>query len=183
MPRVADHPERRAAFAEAALDAIAADGVEALRLRDVAARADATTGALTHYFDGKDALLQAALDTVMARLLARTAAASFPAEDPAAALDSIALALPLDAQSARDWRVWLAFCGRAVASRDLRAAHTAHYAAIVDALGQHGLAQSDADAVIAAVDGIGLRATLEPQLWPPQRQRDALARLLRPLLA
>ena len=49
MPRIADHPERRAAFAEAAIDTIGDLGIEALRLRDVAARADATTGALTHY--------------------------------------------------------------------------------------------------------------------------------------
>ncbi|MNL77422.1 hypothetical protein D3C87_2035990 [compost metagenome] len=39
-----------------------------------------------------------------------------------------------------------------------------------------------ADALIAAIDGIGTRATLEPELWPPERQRETLESMLLPLL-
>jgi TetR/AcrR family transcriptional repressor of bet genes len=39
-----------------------------------------------------------------------------------------------------------------------------------------------ADAVVAAVDGVGARATLEPEHWPASRQRETLATLLKPLL-
>ena len=41
------------------------------------------------------------------------------------------------------------------------------------------------DDVVAphAVDGVGVRATFEAELWPAERQRRTLAALLRPLLA
>jgi TetR/AcrR family transcriptional repressor of bet genes len=182
MPRVTDHPERRAAFAEAAIDAIGVQGIEALRLRDVAARADATTGALTHYFDGKDELLKAALDTIMERLLAWMDAVPGPEAGAEAILDGIAAGLPVGPEEARDWRVWLAFWGRAVASEALRDAHRAHYDRIVARLVADGFDETSADALIAAVDGIGTRATMDPELWPAERQRATLARLVRPLL-
>jgi TetR/AcrR family transcriptional repressor of bet genes len=182
MPRVADHPERRTAFAEAAIDTIGKLGIEALRLRDVAARADATTGALTHYFDGKDELLKAALDAIMERLLAWMDSVPGPDAGAETIIDGIAAGLPVGPEEARDWRVWLAFWGRAVASEELRAAHRAHYARIVARLVADGFDETSADALIAAVDGIGTRATMEPGLWPAERQRATLARLVRPLL-
>ena len=40
-----------------------------------------------------------------------------------------------------------------------------------------------AAAMIAAVDGVGTRATLEPDAWPPERQRALLTALLGPLFA
>ena len=40
-----------------------------------------------------------------------------------------------------------------------------------------------ADAIVAAIDGVGTRAALEADDWPPRRQRETLARLLGPLLA
>jgi TetR/AcrR family transcriptional repressor of bet genes len=183
MPRIVDHPKRKAAFAEAAIDTIGQQGIEALRLRDVAATAEATTGALTHYFDGKDALLKAALDTIMERLLAWIDSVPGPEAGVEAILDGIAAGLPVTEDEARDWRVWLAFWGRAVASHSLRDAHRAHYARIVAKLVASGFQPVDADALVAAVDGIGTRATMEPDLWPPERQRDTLARLVRPLLS
>jgi TetR/AcrR family transcriptional repressor of bet genes len=182
MSKIADHPERRAAFTEAAIDTIGDQGMEALRLRDVAARADATTGALTHYFDGKDELLKAALDVIMERLLARMDSVPGPEAGADAILDGIAAGLPIGPEEARDWRVWLAFWGRAVASEGLRDAHRAHYARIVERLVADGFDETGADALIAAVDGIGTRATMEPELWPAERQRTTLARLVRPLL-
>jgi TetR/AcrR family transcriptional repressor of bet genes len=138
----------------------------------------ATTGAVTHYFDGKDALLEAALDAIMERLLARAGEAR--AGDGVA---HAAAALPIDSAARREWRVWLAFCGRAVHAPRLRARHADHYRRIVDALRQAGLDRESADAVVAAIDGVGLRATLEPDDWPPARQVATLERLLRPLLA
>jgi TetR/AcrR family transcriptional repressor of bet genes len=183
MPRIVDHPERRAAFAEAAIDTIGQQGLESLRLRDVAARANATTGALTHYFDGKDELLQAALEAIMERLLDWIDSVPEHQAGEDAIIDAIAAGLPITPEDARDWRVWLAFWGRAVASQPLGDAHRAHYARIVERLLSRGFDETGADALIAAVDGIGTRATLEPELWPANRQRETLARLIRPLLS
>ena len=39
-----------------------------------------------------------------------------------------------------------------------------------------------ADAIIAAVDGLGVRASLEPGDWPPERQLRTLRALIEPLL-
>jgi TetR/AcrR family transcriptional repressor of bet genes len=183
MPKLADRPERRQSFAQAAVEAIGTLGIDAVRLRDIAQAADATTGAITHYFDGKDAVLEAALDAMMQRLLQRAAAAPLPA-DPGEAAAAVARTLPIDAESARDWRVWVAFWGRAAFSEPLRASHGAHYARLVELLVVHaGLSPDAADALIAAVDGVGTRATLEPGHWPPERQARTLALLIEPLLA
>ena len=35
---------------------------------------------------------------------------------------------------------------------------------------------------MAAIDGVGTRATLEPDKWPPKRQRETLKSLLMPML-
>jgi TetR/AcrR family transcriptional repressor of bet genes len=178
-------------MAEAAVHAIARSGLDQVRLVDVARAAEVTTGALTHYFDGKDALLAAALARVAERLIAGIE--RLRDED---LVEAAALALPLDAAARRDWKVWLAFWGRAIASPELAGLHNRYYARmralLVEAVrrdqARGGIAKTldagaAADAVITAVDGLGLRASLDPQAWPAARQRALLESLLRPALA
>jgi len=153
-----------------------------------------TTGAVTHYFDSKDAVLEAALAEVVRRILEKQAEPPPPGADPDAIVDQACLFLPVDEALQRDWRVWLAFWGRAIFDERLRAIHRGYYDEIVGRVAaflttrSHGRigpsqAQDLADAVIAAVDGVGVRATFEAELWPAERQRRTLAALLRPLLA
>ncbi|MFN9215273.1 MAG: helix-turn-helix domain-containing protein [Gemmatimonadota bacterium] len=52
-----DHDERREVISRAAAAVIAERGLERLTLRDLAAELGVTTGALTHYFPSKDALV------------------------------------------------------------------------------------------------------------------------------
>jgi TetR/AcrR family transcriptional repressor of bet genes len=193
MPKQVDHALQRRAIAEAAIGVIDESGLEGTRLRDVAAAADVTTGAITHYFDGKDALLAAAMDEIVLRILEKRT------EQDARDLDTIVTAasayLPIDSESRRDWRVWMAFWGRAVADPALRARNSAYYATITERLADDlrsglGYARGDADAaraladaIVAAIDGIGARAVLEPEAWPPERQRATLKLLLGPVLA
>ena len=193
MPKLVDHAEQRRQIAEAAIAVIDAGGLEGARLRDVADAADVTTGAVTHYFDGKDAVLEAALAEIVRRILEKQD--SSPAPTAAAFCDMAAEFLPLDDESRREWRVWLAFWGRAIVDERLRRQHQAYYAAIVDKLsadfraarGDRALspraARQLADATIAAVDGVATRATLEPDEWPPKRQRETLRALLMPLVS
>jgi AcrR family transcriptional regulator len=62
--------ERRQALVEAAYQAIAQDGFQGLRTRDVAARAGMTHATLHYYFATKEALLQAVIEyAVFQRLL------------------------------------------------------------------------------------------------------------------
>lgn len=186
MPKQVDHDEQRLAIAGAAISVIDREGLDGARLRDVARAANVTTGAVTHYFDSKDAVLEAALAEIVRRILEKQSEIA----GTASLVDLASAFLPLDAASRSEWRVWLAFWGRAIANERLRAIHREYYAAIVSRLAE-GLiaayplpepqARTLADAVIAAIDGVGTRATLEPEDWPPERQRATLALLLGPL--
>ena len=80
MPKIVDRVERRAAIAAAAADAIADEGIEAVTMKGIAARAGVTTGAVTHYFDDKQEVILAALlfvDAAM-RAAARRRARTWP---------------------------------------------------------------------------------------------------------
>ena len=197
MPKRVDLELQRQAIASAAIDVITEAGLEGARLRDVARVAKVTTGAVTHYFDNKDAVLEAALEEIVRRTLERMERVPRPLKpgDVETFVRRVCAYLPIDEESQREWRVWLAFWGRAMADPRLRAIHRAHHSKIVDRL--IGPLQSlrdpapplsqkqlhrQADALIAAIDGVGTRATLEPELWPPKRQRETLADLLLPML-
>jgi TetR/AcrR family transcriptional repressor of bet genes len=183
MPKIVDHEQRRRALASAALDAIAADGLDEVKLADIARKAGVTTGAIAHYFPDKDALLAAALEEVCTRLLAKI---GMPDNPPT--LDELASCLPVTPQSRKEWRVWLAYWGRAPFSEKLRQIHAQYYLDIETAISEdlEGLTENPrqvAAAIIAAIDGLGTRATLEPEAWPKERQRALLTTVLAPLLA
>ncbi|MEO0994347.1 MAG: TetR/AcrR family transcriptional regulator [Pseudomonadota bacterium] len=183
MPKLVDHEERRRSIASAAVDAIASEGLAAVKLTDIARAAGVTTGAVAHYFSGKDAVLAAALDEVCTRLFA-----GIDAPDHALTLDAIAEVLPVTPEKRAEWRVWLAYWGRAPNVPALREIHQQYYDEIETATaetiaGRHPDPRRAAAAIIAAVDGIGVRVTLEPDLWPPERQRALLETLVGPLLA
>jgi TetR/AcrR family transcriptional regulator, transcriptional repressor of bet genes len=197
MPKLVDVASRRRAIAGAGIAVINNVGLDRARLRDVARAANVTTGAVTHYFDGKDAVLEAALEEVVRRILAKqdSARARAAPVNVRTFISDACSYLPIDADSRQEWRVWLAFWGRAIADERLRALHRRYYAEIVDRLigllpsirtadpapSRRQLSRS-ADVVIAAIDGVGTRATLEPELWPSRRQRETLASLLIPVL-
>ncbi len=193
MPKRVDVTAQRRTIAAAAIAVIDRAGLDGARLRDVARAARVTTGAVTHYFDGKDAVLEAALEEVVRRILdkqdrGRTRPGRLTVR---AFVEQAATYLPLDADGLQEWRVWFAFWGRAIADTRLRALHRGYYEEITARVIQvlpairpaprRELRQL-ADAVIAAIDGVGTRATLEPERWPPKRQRETLATLLLPLL-
>ncbi|MRH87723.1 TetR family transcriptional regulator [Nocardia sp. SYP-A9097] len=191
MPKQVDAVEQRRTIAAAAITVIGSAGIDGTRLRDVAAAANVTTGAVTHYFDGKDAVLEAALEEVVRRVLDRPAPAG--SGDIGDCIEVFASYLPLDAEGLGEWRVWLAFWARAIPDTRLRAVHRRYYAAIIErisdrlsAIAAPGAAPAElracADAVLAAIDGVGCRAVLEADSWTGDRQRQALSRLLLPML-
>ncbi|MDP1632319.1 MAG: TetR/AcrR family transcriptional regulator [Caulobacter sp.] len=196
MPKQVDHDFRRRSIASAAIRVIDAVGLDAARLTDVAREGEVTTGAVTHYFASKDAVIEAALAEVVRRILDGQAAVDdnvLAADDLIGALSSF---LPVDEEARRDWRVWFAFWGRAIVNERLRALHRDYYAEISRRLTRTltilqdagrlppGATAADvADAVIAVIDGLGVRATFEPDLWPPARQVRVLHLLLIPILS
>ncbi|MGV9711370.1 TetR/AcrR family transcriptional regulator [Gordonia sp. NPDC003424] len=66
MPRLVDHDERRRAIIAAAWRLIATRGIDGINMRDLAAEAGYTNGALSHYFAGKDEILRSAFEHVIA---------------------------------------------------------------------------------------------------------------------
>ena len=184
MPKKVDPLERRRVIADAAVAAIATSGLEEVKLSHIARLANVTTGSITPYFESKDEVLLAALERVAERLFERSAELSAGSETP---MPHLFEALPLDALALQEWKVWLAFWGRAAFVPRLSIIHKHYYARIEESLlawvgGDAEVARLRAAALIAAVDGVGVRATMEPERWPPERQRRLLETLVRPLL-
>jgi len=178
MPKIVQHDQRRAAIAAAAWRTIARDGLDASSVRAIARDAGCSTGVLAHYFPDKDALLLHALRLATARTGARMATRARAARGVAALRAVVREALPLDADSRLEWRIWLAFWGRAFADRALAAEQRRRYLTwrrvirtrLAAAFPDRASVDDDADALVALIDGIGLQATLEPSRLAPARQ-------------
>ena len=184
MPKIVHHDERRAAIARAAWRTIARHGVDASTVRSIAREAGCSTGVLQHYFPDKDALLLHALRLATAQTGGRMAKRAERAAGLPALREVLREALPLDADSRLEWRIWLAFWGRAVTDAALAGEQRRRYAEwrglvrglLRDAQQRGELprrldAAREADALVAFVDGVGISATLEPGRMAAARQR------------
>ena len=182
MPKIVDRVERRAAIAAAAAGAIADEGIEAVTMKGIAARAGVTTGAVTHYFNDKDEVILAALLFVDAAMRSRLDVAFERSESP---VDALLAALPNDPASRRDWRVWRVFTDAASRSDLLMSHYREANAAWLDTA-MHVLAEQlerrpderDAQLVVAVVDSIGDTASADPTSWPQERQRQLIQHCL-----
>ncbi|NIJ42744.1 AcrR family transcriptional regulator [Parvibaculum indicum] len=190
MPKKIDHELRRLDFTEAAIAVIGRQGIDNTRLIDVARAANATTGALTHYFEGKDAVLLAAFDHVAQHILR-----DLLTESDESLIDRAAQALPLDEEGVMYWRVWICFLSRAVADPALARINNDYHdefrqrlARLLETEQAAGRLSRDVDraetaeAVIAVVDGLGVHAAMQPDTWTAERLRKQLDTMLRPLL-
>ena len=193
MPKLVDHEARRAELARAAGRSIATLGLTGVTLREIAAEAGCTTGALAHYFDGKEALLASALQAFADDTL--QAARSTSPATRAELLETLDVALPTTGARAAEWRVWMWFWVHSTVdeslanhNRRLQQGWTDH---IVQCLNQvitnEGLdpgtpARELAVQLLQSLNGIGLDATFDPEAWPPARQRSQLALALDLLL-
>jgi AcrR family transcriptional regulator len=183
MPRVVDIEQRRTELTDATARVIARSGIEAATMREIAAEAGWTTGALTHYFTDKRDLL---LATFQASLAARRSLRAGRAH--ASLLDqlraSLEGALPLDDDRRRHWLVTLACCTQASGDEQLAAAQRDAYREFRDhvadlvresRIADQQDARSVAERLIAIVDGVAVQALFDPGSWPPDRQLATLA--------
>jgi AcrR family transcriptional regulator len=181
MPKVVDADQRRSELADAAARVIARSGIDGASLRDVAAEAGWTTGALVHYFANKRELLAFTLQASLDRRRSRHADRSemSPADALQATLRS---ALPTTPESTLHWIVTLAFAAQASADAGLatiqREAYL-HFRATISGLLErdHGASANidrESERLIALVNGIALQAIFAPDLWTEERQMAAL---------
>ena len=174
MPKQVDHEARRRELAAAVWRVVAARGLPAATIRDVAAEAGWSTGALRHYFATKEDLQVFAF-----QLAGERAAARISARPGAPLLELLEQVLPLDDERLQEVRVWFAFVGEASANPRLQAELGQAYDWIVDWLASqlpHDTAdrRTVAALLFAAVDGLAVQALASPTAMSPARQRAAL---------
>jgi len=182
VPRTVDTNERRAELAAAAARVIARSGVSGATMREVAAEAGWTTGALTHHFSDKRDLLEFTLATSLEqRRERRERRRHLPPEDALRA--TLVDALPITEASRLHWTVTVAFCAQATGDPGLAAtqrdayrefrADVAHLVTAAERVPPDS-AEAEAERLIALLDGIALQALFDPETWQPERQIAAL---------
>ncbi|HEX5825912.1 MAG TPA: TetR/AcrR family transcriptional regulator [Candidatus Limnocylindrales bacterium] len=170
---------RRTEIATVAARVIAAEGIARTSLRGIASEMGVTIGTLTHHFRDRDDLLRTAFEVSVREARER-------AEQSAAGLDGVPLvaallaeALPTNEDRRVEAAVWLAFSLSAVTNLDHAAMCGRLYEEFEGALAEAlcgagvsaGAARDRARLLIAAADGIALRALTVPALDAPQQER------------
>jgi AcrR family transcriptional regulator len=186
VPKIVDHAERRLHIARAACRCIGSNGLDRVRLRDVAAEAGCTTGAIAHYFASKEDLLFAALDVTIEEATARLQAHVPEALDTLtidALVEQLMETLPTSEERYRDWRIymsiWVLAISDARAAERTRANYELLFGLVADSVRRLAPDLDLADTaletasweIIALVDGLGIQACLAPHSWPAERLR------------
>ena len=180
MPKIVDPDQKRAELVAASWQVIATEGLRGATLRRVAAEAGCTTGALTHYFADRQALLTAALQAAQRQTGLRMLEASRRELGDRQRLEAVLLeALPLDETRLEEWRVWLAFWGESMCDPELAAEDARRYdewrtmlRSVVRPLVEDAKqVESEVEHLIALVDGLGLRVARETKS-ETERERD-----------
>jgi TetR/AcrR family transcriptional regulator, transcriptional repressor of bet genes len=197
MPKVVDHEQRRAELAAAVWRLASRDGLEAVTVRRVAEEAGWSTGAVVHYFSGKEDLLLFAFSTVADRVRMRLAAVSEHTTDPLELARAwLVQGLPIEKEQQAEVRVWFAFLGLALTrpafARAQRLTYRAWRERVADLLQEaqeRGDLRADVDtsaaaaALVALVDGLAIQATFEPRAVNARRQVELVDRQLDALRA
>ncbi|UZJ29239.1 TetR/AcrR family transcriptional regulator [Streptomyces endophytica] len=164
MPKQVDHESRRRQIAEAVCQLADESGLEGVTLRDVAARADVSMGAVQRCFRTKEEMLVFALGHIGERLGARVAArlTASPAQSARTALGhaTTEVALLRDEHRA-EARVWLAFVAQAAVSPSLAEILRNNYAGLqavftrlISEASETGAPERAAHALLALTDGL-----------------------------
>jgi AcrR family transcriptional regulator len=180
----------RTKILDAAIERIASDGIDDVRIARIAMDAGVSTALVHYHFATREALLAEALEHSFE--IAGDTRTVDTGEGPAVQRlrDMIEQCLPLPGAQERDWVLWVELWLRAVRHPELRPTAAKLYARMhdwfVEAIESGDFAPCDADRVadrtLALLDGLGLRALLGDPAMPIERAReevwDALAREL-----
>lgn len=199
MPKFVDAALRRQEVVEAVFRIVAVDGLEKASLREVADEAELAVGSVRHYFASSDELLAHSFGVVVDRVVGRlTAADERLAELTAGTADHhegvLALLgglLPLDEERAVDACVWMAFKNAARTKRFLAPEADRSHRAVAAIVGRlvmelagggtagtqrpdQQLLVTEAERLLAMLDGLTMHALLQPEWMTAQMCRDVL---------
>ena len=162
---------------DAAMNRIASDGIDAVRIARIAMDARVSTALVHYHFATREALLAEALEYSF-----ETAGSvrDETSDDPVVRLKAmIEQCLPLPGELERDWVLWVELWLRAVRHPELRPTAAKLYASM-NAWFRTAIEEGDfgdvdagaiADRTLALIDGLGLRALLGDPEMPLERAR------------
>jgi len=198
MPKFVDAALRRQEVVEAVFRIVAADGLERASLREVADEAELAVGSVRHYFASSDELLMHSFGVVVDRIVGRLSAADErlaearpgTPEHHQGVLTLLGEFLPLDDERAVDACVWMAFKNaartkpflapeadrshRAVAAIVGRLVLEVASAADTDAAMDQQRLVTEAERLLATLDGLTMHALLQPEWMTAQMCSDVL---------
>ena len=198
MPKFVDAALRRQEVVEAVFRIVAADGLERASLREVADEAELAVGSVRHYFASSDELLAHSFGVVVDRIVGRLTAADDrlaeaqpgTPEHHQGVLTLLGELLPLDDERAVDACVWMAFKNAARTRPFLAAEADRSHRAVAAIVGRlvmdlSSAAEPDvavdqqrlvteAERLLATLDGLTMHALLQPEWMTAQMCGDVL---------
>jgi AcrR family transcriptional regulator len=166
---------------DAAVERIAADGIDAVRIARIAMDAGVSTALVHYHFATREALLAEALTHSFDR------AGDTRTTDAGGVRDMIEQCLPLPGEQESDWVLWVELWLRAVRHPELRPTaaqlyermHVWFKEAIEEEFPELDAAAT-ADRLLALIDGFGVRALLGDPAMPLERAREEIWAALAP---
>ena len=169
---------------DAAVNRIAADGIDAVRIARIAMDAGVSTALVHYHFDTREALLAEALTHSFDR------AGDIRTEGPQRLQDMIEQCLPLPGEQERDWVLWVELWLRAVRHPELRPTAAKLYERMhewfreaIEEEFPDADAGATADRILALIDGYGVRALLGDPAVSLERAREEIWAGLAPVPA
>jgi AcrR family transcriptional regulator len=162
---------------DAAVERIASDGIDAVRIARIAMDARVSTALVHYHFATREALLAEALEHSYDMVGDVPELSGDPVSRLKAMIDQC---LPLPGELERDWVLWVELWLRAVRHPELRPTAANLYARMNEWFrtaieeGEFGDvdAAAIADRTLALIDGLGLRALLGDPAMPLERARS-----------
>ena len=196
MPKIVEHEARRAEVAQATWRVILRDGVENVRIRDIADELGLTTSVVTHYFRDKEELMMFVLTQVYNRIEIRQAKATTRLRGAKRLEQLLLSAMPFDEKGLIEWKIWIAAIGRSIGHEKLLEAHRKHTARMrkltlleLEQFQSEGLISNkinlklETPLILAIVDGLGVNMVLDPEVFANTAQIKAVERLIKDVVA
>ncbi|WAP50702.1 TetR family transcriptional regulator C-terminal domain-containing protein [Arthrobacter sp. ATA002] len=160
-------------------------GIEEVSIRNVAAAAGVSVGAVQHHYKTKDELLMAAMDQVSEAFVADVTAVLDPDAPARSNLEAVCRILgSVDAESRPASVIWLAYASKAATSDAVARAHRQSWRLMeqgLTALLQRldpAFGADDAALLMAFLDGLAVARATESDRMTPERAQRLLDRFL-----